>query len=132
MAGQREQDLQRRREGIVNEKLHCVWSIDERACLTLRPSVDYYANLFHLSPITNTDIYERIDEPKRSKIAALTMPVKNSLMSGINHPGQYKLKVTVTAKSVPAASEALIFEYRDYDNVSLLRQTDEMDGGPTA
>jgi hypothetical protein len=101
-----------------------LWSIDEIITTTLKPQLEYYANIFHISQIITNDIFEPISKSNKAKIVPLTTPEKSRLTHGISEPGQNRLKVTVTAgKGVRPVSESLIFSYRDYDNVSLMRET---------
>jgi hypothetical protein len=59
----------------------------------------------------------------KAKIFACTKPVQNRLQDGINEPGRYRLKINVSAKGVPAAASAsLIFDWSDYQHVSLTRE----------
>jgi hypothetical protein len=110
---------------LVPEKLHCVWSIQETTSLNLKPTLKYFSNVFYITPIISNDIDEPIGKASKAKIYPLTTPQKSVLTDGINEPGQYRLKITVTAsKGVPPASASLIFDCSDYDHVSLTRETD--------
>lgn len=113
---------------LVPEKLHCNWSNNGKIIFqNLRPGSPYYASLFRITPklMTSADVDAPVGEPSKAEIALLTTPSTPTLTYGISEPGQYRLKIIVSAaKSVPPASEALIFNYSDYDHVSLIRETD--------
>ena len=96
----------------------------KKSNLGLRPGLPYYANIFHIGRVGTLDIDEPMNKASKAKIVPLTTPEKSRLTHGISKPGQYRLKITVSAQGAPSASESLIFSYRDYDHVSLIRETD--------
>jgi hypothetical protein len=44
---------------------------------------------------------------------------KEQLALGINMPGRYKVSMAVTANNSPTIKESFLFEWKDFDNISL-------------
>jgi hypothetical protein len=49
-------------------------------------------------------------------------PIKPTLSNGIKVPGRYKILVVVTARDCPPKEAAFIFEWKDFENVTLAQE----------
>jgi uncharacterized membrane protein YtjA (UPF0391 family) len=101
-------------EVILEEKVHCVWSISETTILNVRPHLEYDFNIFYVSSLNMPSGF------KQMNILPLTKPGNDRLSREFDEPGIYYLQVGVSAKGVTkTALQSLVFDCRDYDRVSL-------------
>jgi hypothetical protein len=95
-------------EQLVEEDVRCGWSQYAEKKLTLSPLRTQRANLFALydhSPIM---------------VLPQTDPIKFRLRDGIAVPGVYRISLVITAAHpAPSQPASFIFQWHDYNNVSL-------------
>lgn len=98
---------------ILEERARCLWSqlaIDKEG-ITIRPLLYQRANLFSIGPGNG-------ESPRPT----LT-PVKFRLADALLKPGKFRLNIVVTAEGAISQSAKLIFEWRDFQNISLLMES---------
>lgn len=94
---------------LVEERVHCGWSQIDLRKITLKPLLEQRANLFSFDSRLSTPTPEVI-------------PRKFTLQNEIKVPGRYHIKVVVTADNAPSIPATFIFEWRDYNNVTLTQE----------
>jgi hypothetical protein len=98
------------RQQLVEERVNCEWSQRIEQKITLRPPLEQRVNLFAFH---NTEAFP---------VPRVT-PSKITLARGIQVPGRFRVNVVVTADNAPSVSETFIFEWRDFDNVTLTQES---------
>jgi hypothetical protein len=96
---------------LMDEALRCDWAltkVDERYKLNIASGSERAINLFSMTP--------------GGKPIALVEFKKLKRQNGIEHPGRYRLVARVTAYDSPPAVGSFIFEWQDYDNISLTQE----------
>jgi hypothetical protein len=95
-------------EQLIEEDINCAWSQLGETKVTIHPLRVLRANIF--------SIYESLD---RIVVKPETVPMKIRLRNAIQTPGRYRLQTLVTARDAPSKTESFIFEWRDFNNVTL-------------
>jgi hypothetical protein len=100
-----------REMSIFDEAARCAWSQrdgDEKFNLTIRSGVPQRANLFMFTKQEHPPVpHPQLDF------------VKIILNAEIQAPGFYRVFIIVTAKDMPPVRTTLIFEWADFDHISL-------------
>jgi hypothetical protein len=96
---------------LVEEHINCAWSQMTDIKITIPPLRVNYVNLFI--------VLERPHDPTGWQVLPETRPMKIRLRDAIQIPGRYRLDVLVTATSAPSKTERFIFEWHDFDHVTL-------------
>jgi hypothetical protein len=91
---------------LVEEEVNCNWSQQSAAKITIPPLRIQRVNLFSIYPAP------LLVRPE-------TNPIKFKLNDAIQTPGRYRLNVLVAAKDAPPRTESFVFEWRDYQHVTL-------------
>ena len=100
---------------IVDEAARCEWSQRggaEQHRLTIRPGIRQRANLFKI-----------LEEETPTPIPHPTLDfVKILLQIEIEHPSRYRIYLAVTAKDAPTELASFIFDWKNFENVSLTQE----------
>ena len=95
---------------LVEERVHCRWSQIEEQKITLNPLLEQRVNLFSFR---NTD----------PSPVPTVVPLKITLSRGIKVPGRFRVKVVVAANGVPSVPATFSFNWRDFDNLTLIQES---------
>lgn len=94
----------------LEERAQCLWSQLSDRKITIRPLLDQRANLFSIGPAAGESPYPRTD------------PVKFRLFDVLKAPGKFRLKVVVVADHCQSEAASFIFEWQDYQHISLIKE----------